>query len=391
MRERRQAPTRTSQFKRKNNVNEKVILRGKVDYIILLTVIMLVLFGVIMIFSASYYSAKNEFNDIFYYFKRQFAWSVIGFFAMIFVSNIDYKLFKNFSLHFYLISILFLIIVLIPGIGIEKNGARRWLQFGPIGFQPSEVAKVALCLYLPRYIIKNKGILKTWMGFFRCCIVIMIPAGLIAIENASTAIVLSVIGFSILFVATPRLVYFVLPIIGAMGAVCAMIFGGGFRAARIQAWLDPFSEEHAINKGFQTVQSLLAIASGGLFGLGFGESRQKLGFIPEGHNDIIFAIICEELGVVGAGLLVILFSVLIWRGYNTAMKATNSYNSYVATGITTMITVQVIMNIAVVSNTIPNTGIPLPFISYGGTSLLIMMSSVGVLLSISRYFTDVSQ
>lgn len=361
-----------------------VICKGKVDYIILCSVIILVFLGVTMVFSASYYYAETKMGNIFYFFRAQSMYAILGFILMWFVSQIDWRHFKNFSLLFFVISIFFLIIVLIPGIGIEKNGARRWLQFGPIGFQPSEVSKVALALYLSKFISKRKNILNTWRGFFKCCFIIAIPAVLIGIENRSTAIIVGTIGLSIVFVASKKIRYFLpIPIFGFLG-ILAMIVGGGFRAARIKAWLDPFVDSRGV--GFQTVQSLYAIASGGFFGLGLGQSRQKLGFIPEGHNDIIFAIICEELGLAGAIIFVFLFAMIIWRGYTNAINATNAYMCYVATGITTMIAIQVVINIAVVTNTMPNTGVPLPFVSYGGTALLIMMSSIGIILNISRYF-----
>lgn len=373
-----------------SNTNEKedyiVICKGKVDYIILCSVIILVFLGVTMVFSASYYYAETKMDDIFYFFKAQSMYAILGFILMWFISQLDWRIFKNFSKLIFIISIFFLLIVLIPGIGIEKNGARRWLQLGPIGFQPSEVSKVALILYLSKFISERKRILDTWQGFFKCCFILAIPAVLIGIENKSTAIIVGIIGLSIIFIASNKIRYFLpIPIFSILG-VLAMALGGGFRAARIKAWLDPFVDAKGV--GFQTVQSLYAIASGGFFGLGLGQSRQKLGFIPEGHNDIIFAIICEELGLFGAIIFVFLFAMIIWRGYVNAINSTNSYMCYVSTGITTMIAIQVIMNIAVVTNTMPNTGVPLPFVSYGGTALLIMMSSIGIILNISRYFRN---
>ncbi len=361
--------------------------KGRIDYFILLATIFLVLFGVVMVFSASYYYAKNTYNDTLYFFKRQAIWGVIGFICMIFVSNINYNFFRKYSKMLFMISILLLILVLIPGIGKKVKGARRWIELGPVGFQPSEIAKLGIILYLPNFICSRKKILSRLRGFVICLIIPLIPALLVVVEpNASTAMVMMGIAVSIIFVASPKIWYFFIPVIGAIGAVLAMAFGDGFRKKRFMAWLDPFSDP--TDKGFQTVQSLLAIGSGGLFGLGLGQSRQKLGFIPEAHNDIIFSIICEELGICGAILLVLLFGVLIWRGYHTAMNATNAYCCYVASGITSMIAIQVILNIAVVTNIIPNTGVPLPFISYGGTSLVIMMSSIGILLSISKVFQE---
>lgn len=378
---------RMTKAERKASHLEK-LRKGRVDYFILISTIFLVLFGIIMIFSASFYYAKNNFNDSLYFFKRQLIWAGIGLVMMIIVSNINYNLFRKYSKAIFILAIFLLVIVLIPGIGTKVKGARRWINvFGVFNFQPSEIAKLAVILYLPEFICSKKLDLSLWRCFFVSFIPAAVLAFLIVLEpNASTAIVLMGIAFAIIFVASPKWIHFVVPVIFGIIGVLAMAFGGGFRGERFKAWLDPFAD--ASDTGFQTVQSLLAIGSGGLFGLGLGQSRQKLGFIPEAHNDIIFSIICEELGVCGAILLVLLFGVLIWRGYHTAMNATNTYCCYVATGITSMIAIQAVLNIAVVTNIIPNTGVPLPFISYGGTSVIIMLISIGILLSISKVFQE---
>lgn len=372
-------------------VEEIIINKGKIDSVIIISMVLLVSFGVIMVFSASYYYAKTKIDitngDILYFFKRQGAYAIIGFALLPILTKLDWRVFRNFSKITYFISIVFLTLVLF--IGKEINGAKRWLDLGFIGFQPSEVAKVGLVLYLSKYVSEHKNILNSWKGFFRCCFIIGIPMFLIGIENKSTAIIVGAIGISILFVASPTIKYFLpIPIIGGLGLAGMFMFGDAFRMERLIAWTNPFAEGVSSEKGYQTVQSLYAIASGGFFGLGIGQSRQKLGFIPEGHNDIIFSVICEELGIAGAFMFVLLFSMLIWRGYITAMRVPKSYMTYVCVGIITMIAIQVIINIAVVTNTIPNTGIPLPFISYGGTSLLIIMLSTGIVLNFSRYFTD---
>ena len=368
-------------------VEEVIINRGKIDPIILLSLIILVTFGVIMVFSASYYVGKTKYDDILFFFKKQGGFALLGFLVLPIITKIDWRLYKNFSKLVYIVSIIFLILVVF--VGEEVKGAKRWLEIGPISFQPSEVAKVGLILYLSKYISDNENILNTWKGFFKCCIVIAIPTGLVLIENTSTAIIMGVIGMSILFVASPTIKYFIPMVVGGvLGLAGIILFGEGFRMARIQAWLDPFAEGVSTDVGFQTVQSLYAIASGGFFGLGIGQSRQKLGFIPEAQNDIIFSVICEELGLAGAIIFILLFAMIIWRGYITAIRSPKSYMTYVCVGITTMIATQVIINIAVVTNTMPNTGIPLPFVSYGGTSLLIMMACTGIILNFSRYFKD---
>ncbi|MDE6182265.1 MAG: putative lipid II flippase FtsW, partial [Eubacteriales bacterium] len=372
-------------------IEEVIINKGKVDPIITISMIILVTLGVIMIFSASYYFAQTRLKnpDITYFLKRQGAFALLGFAILPIITKFDWRIFRRFSFIIFCCCLFLSTVVLIPGIGIEANGARRWLGIGSMQFQPAELTKVGLILFLSAFLEKNPNILKNWSGFFKTCIIIGIPFALIGIENASTAIIVGVIGMSIVFVASPRIDYFVFMVIAAVLGLTAMfLFGDPFRMARFQAWLDPFAEGVSNDTGFQTVQSLYAIASGGFFGLGIGQGRQKLGFIPEGHNDIIFSVICEELGIAGALLFIILFTMIIWRGYIIAIRAPKTYMTYVCTGITTMIAVQVIINIAVVTNTIPNTGIPLPFVSYGGTSLLILMASTGVILNFSRYFTD---
>ncbi|WP_317366780.1 putative lipid II flippase FtsW [uncultured Tyzzerella sp.] len=368
-------------------IEEVIIHKGKIDPIILLSLIILVSFGVIMVFSASYYVGKTDFNDILHFFKRQGLFAIIGFILVAIIIHFDWRFYKNSSKMVFIVSIIFLVLVLF--IGKEVKGAKRWIGIGPIQFQPSEVAKVGLILYLSKYVSDNKNILNTWEGFLKCCFIIAIPTGLVLIENTSTAIIMAVIGMSIIFVASPTIKYFVpMVLFGVLGIAGIIIFGDTFRMARVQAWLNPFAEGVINDKGYQTVQSLYAIASGGFFGLGIGQSRQKLGFIPEAQNDIIFSIICEELGLAGAIIFILLFAMIIWRGYIVAIHSPKSYMSYVCVGITTMIAVQVIINIAVVTNTMPNTGIPLPFVSYGGTSLLIMMACTGLILNFSRYFKD---
>ncbi len=385
----RQRKTRIANIRNAESekTQEIIINKGKIDPIILISLIILVIFGVIMVFSASYYVGKTKYNDILYFFRKQSIFAVLGFALLPIVVSVNWKIYRNIAKPLFIIANIFLIAVLF--IGIEVNGAKRWLSIAGLRFQPSEVAKVGLILYLSKFISERKNLLDTWEGFLQCCFIIAIPFSLIAIQNTSTAIILGVIGMSIVFAASPTIKYF-LPfiLVAVLGIAGIIIFGEGFRMARIQAWLNPFAEGVRDVTGFQTVQSLYAIASGGLFGLGIGQSRQKLGFIPEAQNDIIFSIICEELGLFGAAIFVLLFAMIIWRGYIISIRSPKPFMSYVCVGITTMIAVQVVLNIAVVTNTIPNTGIPLPFVSYGGTSLLIMMASTGIVLNFSRFFKD---
>lgn len=355
------------------------------DFTVLFIVLTLVLFGVVMIFSSSYYytmTTERFHNDMFYFLKRQSLWAVLGITAMLVMMNIRYTFWKRFAKAAYWLSNLFLLAL--PFVGIEAGGQKRWLGVGSFSFQPSEFTKIAVILFLSSYAIEHRKELGNLKGFFKACCVLLLPVGLIAISNFSSALLVGLMGATILFVASPRVWYFVAAaiLVAPLCGIAVLIPPFRYRLTRIQTWWDPFA--NPTGTGFQTVQSLYALASGGLFGLGLGQSRQKT-FIPEAYNDIIFAIICEELGIVGAALVILLFAVLIWRGIRIAICAKDSYGMLLATGIISVIAFQSIINIGVVTNTIPNTGQPLPFISYGGTSLLFLMAMVGMLLNISRY------
>jgi len=337
------------------------------------------MFGIVMIFSASYYRGITVFGDKYHFLKNQAGCAVLGFFAMMFMTFFDYRKIKKYAIPAYIVTNILLVLVLI--IGKEINGKKRWL----FGFQPSELSKLALILMLAYLIDKNPKMTNTWKGFFKCMVIIGIPAFLVALQNLSTAIVIGVIGCIIVFVSGAKITYF-LPMVIPVGLAVPVLFfmpDFAYRLERVKIWLDPFSDP--LGKGFQTIQSLFAIASGGLFGRGLGNSIQKLGYIPEAYNDIIFSIVCEELGLVGAGGLILLFAVLISRGIRTSLRAKDVFASLTSAGIVSMVSIQVMINIAVVTNTIPNTGMPLPFISYGGTSLVILMVCMGILLNISCY------
>ncbi|MGN1318732.1 MAG: FtsW/RodA/SpoVE family cell cycle protein [Lachnospirales bacterium] len=365
-----------------NNKPKATVSIGRSDYIIMLCVILLVMFGIIMVFSSSYYTSGRGDGDMYEYLKKELIFAALGFGAMFVATKFPHQSLMRFTKYVYIISCVLLVVVIFAG--KEVGGAKRWIELGPITFQPSEIAKFATILSLATLLHNNPKLLDTWEGVGVYAATFLVPCGLVAVENLSTAIVIGAIACAILFVCTPRFTYF-LPVagLGVIG-VAAMIFGSGFRSDRFAAWIDPFSVSG--DTGYQIVQSLYSIASGGAFGLGLGGSRQKLGYMPEAHNDIIFAVICEELGWFGAAIIVTIFMVLIWRGVLVAVKHSYNYFSMLmATGITTMIAVQVIINIAVVTNSIPNTGIPLPFISYGGTSMIMQLFAMGVLMNISKY------
>lgn len=319
------------------------------DFGLFFVVLTLVLFGVVMIFSASYYetmSSKEYGYDMFYYLKRQGMWAVVGTVGMIVAMNVPYQFWKKLSPTLYWISNGLLAIL--PFVGKNVKGQTRWIEIGSVQFQPSEFTKVAVILYLSYYVINHRKELGNLKGFAKAAGFLALPVLLIAMTNFSSALLLLMVGVTILFVASPRIWYFVAGI-GALvpfAAVMVILPQFRYRLTRITTWLDPWAD--STDAGYQTIQSLYAVASGGLFGLGLGQSRQK-SFIPEAHNDIIFAIICEELGLIGAGLVIILFAVVVWRGIRIAMNARDNYGMLVATGITSVVAFQSLINIGVVN------------------------------------------
>lgn len=375
---------------------EETVYVGNVDYVLAMSIILLVVFGITMIFSSSYYIAAQSNDGMFGYLKRQIVATAVGGTAMIVVAHMDYHFWEKYlSRLIYWGSIVLLVVVL--KFGVEKYGARRWLYVPFLGsFQPSELAKVSLILYLAKLISEDPTRTKTIKGLLRLSITIFIPVGLVLLgKNLSTALILTAIGFGMIFIASPYFWQFVLLGFSGIGALIAYlgIFAkktdSAYRAGRFSVWKDPFSDPTVL--GYQTIQSLYSVASGGLFGLGLGQSRQKLKFLPEPHNDFIFAVICEELGLFGAGIIIFLFAILLWRGFRAAMKAPDVSGSLIASGAMIMIGLQVIINIGVVTNTIPNTGIPMPFISYGGTSVAVILFLMGIVLSVSRYSKQASR
>jgi cell division protein FtsW len=359
-------------------------LRKKVqtDFTLVSIITILIIFGIIMIYSSSYYYSIDMHNDSAYYLKKQIMWGILGIIVMIIVSRVDYHFLNRFAGLMYILTIGFLILVLL--VGKEVKGAKRWLALGPINFQPSEFAKLTIIIvtaYLASKMIDHLG--KYRMILF-ILFVIGIPTALVGAQNMSTAIVVFSIGMAVLFVAVPKvhkLLIIVMPP-GLLGAVLGIIFAG-YRATRVRIWLDgPWTDP--LGAGYQTIQSLYAIGTGGLFGIGLGESMQKRGFIPEAHNDIIFSIVCEELGLFSAMALILLFVLLIWRCMVIASNCSDINGLLIVVGVMSQIGLQVIINIAVVTNSIPATGMPLPFISYGGSSLMFLMVEIGLVLNVAR-------
>lgn len=369
---------------------KKEKLHNYYDYSLLVLVIFIAAFGLVMIYSSSSYTAQThaKYNyDAAYFLKKQAFSAILGVVAMLTVSKIDYRILMKripviritWATALYLLACVLQFIVLF--FGVEANGAKRWLQFGPIGFQPSEITKVAIIVFASYVIYLTPRMLDRFSGFLKVAVYCIVPIGLVLIENMSTAIVLILITGGICFVASRNKKYYIVVIVAAVAALgMFVLFGDAFRMQRIEIWRNV--ETHP--KGFQILQGLYAIASGGLFGTGLGESMQKLGFIPESYNDMIFSIVCEELGLCGAIMVVILFILLLWRIFTVAISAPDLFGALLCVGVLVHIAVQVIINIAVVTNSIPSTGIPLPFISYGGTSVAILLAEMGMVLSVSN-------
>lgn len=366
---------------------------GSYDYTLLFIVLVLLALGLVLLYSTSSYIGAVENNDSAYYLKRQLLFTLLGLGLMVGISYIPCWVWKYLSVPGFLISI-GLILLIIP-YGSEVNGAKRWLHLigGKVSLQPSEVAKVAIII-LTALIIEQLGrrrLQKIW-GF----LLPIVPAGIIALmlwkitNNLSSALVVLAIAFGMLFVACPDYKRFVamavMVAVACVGVVTYIIQNAdqnkmGFRGTRILVWLDP--QAYADDTGFQTLQALYAIGSGGIFGKGLGQSMQKI-IVPEAQNDMIFSIVCEELGLFGAIAIMTLFVLLIWRFILVAANAVDLYGALVVTGVITHISVQVILNIAVVTNTIPNTGVTLPFISYGGSSLFFLLAEIGMVMSVAR-------
>lgn len=356
------------------------------DFWLLMTVLILLSLGLIMVFSASAPTAEREYKDIYFIIKKQLRFAVIGIVAMLLAANYDYQRYgRKTVLALMGSSILMLILVLIPGIGQDINGSWRWLYFGSIPFQPSELAKLSLILFFSYYLSKRKKPLNSLFGDLMpyLFVVGLISLLLLLETHLSATIIMISIAMIILFVAGAKIRHFLILSAPVCAVLVAVISFTDYMTPRINAYLDPWSDKRGI--GWQTINSLYAIGSGGLFGRGLGQSMQKFGYIPYAHNDYIFAILAEELGYIGVVAVLLLFAIFIWRGIKIAVHARDTYSSLIAVGITALIAVQSLFNVAVVTNTVPPTGVSLPFFSSGGTSLVLFMVEVGILLNISRY------
>lgn len=366
-----------------------ILKSGRIDAIFLLSVILLSLFGTVMVFSAGQAYAYARYGDGYYFVKKQIIWLLLGFAVMHLASRIDIDLYKKYTPHLYVFTLLLLILVLV--VGFVGNGAQRWISIGPLTIQPSEIAKLSLVMMLARYFSdyegkateKKSGRVALIYGTLIPSLIMLIPIILVMLQkHLSCIIILGAIGLILIFTAGVNPKYISIFCAFCVAAVTYLALFTDYTKDRITVWQNP--EAYKLTGGWQTLQGLMAIGSGGIFGVGLGKSILKHCYVSEPANDMIFAILCEELGFVGAAVAMLLFGFLIYRGTLVAIRSSDTYTRLVALGICIKMGVQVLLNIAVVTNTIPNTGISLPFFSYGGSSLVMLFFEMGVILSISR-------
>lgn len=364
--------------------SSRVSPRVGMDQVLLCVTMMLTIVGLVMVFSASAVLAGNRFHDSWYYLKRQCVWLAVGLILLHLLSRVDYVWWKRLSLPLLGGMTTLLVLVLLPSLGLTANGARRWLGVGPIAIQPAEMLKLGLVVYLAAYLTrKEDGIQDFRTGLLPALMVVGLISGLVLMEpDLGTVVVLGLVTGSLLFVGGARLSHLSTLVLCAVPIGLALVLSTEYRRQRLMAFLEPWSD--ASDTGFQITQSFLAFGSGGLFGVGLGEGKQKLFFLPEAHTDFVLALIGEELGFVGAGVIIILFAVFMIRGFQISTRARVPFGRYLGIGITTLIGIQAIVNACVVTGLVPTKGLTLPFVSYGGSSLVVSLAGVGMLLSISR-------
>lgn len=373
---------RVLRTKERGHTSEKIVLdeHGMIDMPFMILTVLLVGIGVIMMFSASYASAYIQESSSTYYFARQGVFALVGIGLMLGISRLSYRFW--YPLAFPIFAGTMFLMMLVPLIGTAEGGAKRWLNLG-ISFQPSEIAKLAVIMAFARLITTTKEKIKTikglvpFIGLYLCVVVLLIPQ-----KHLSAIVIITGIVAAMLFMGGAQLRWFGIGIAGMALFLFIYLSIMDYAGDRVTAWLDPWSDPQ--DSGFQIIQSLYAIGSGGLMGQGLGRSRQKYLYLPEEHNDYIFPVVCEELGFVGAVLIIVLFMLLILRGYWIAIHARDRFGTLLAAGITTLLALQVFLNIGVVTNFLPSTGISLPFFSYGGTALVLQLFEMGLVLSVSR-------
>ena len=353
------------------------------DFVIFFVTLILISIGTIMVFSSSAYSNLMAHGDQYFILRRQFTNLFIGLIALIVAMNVHYKILRKFATPILLVTLGLLGITAL--MGHEVSGAGRWIEIAGIRFQPSEVAKLAVVIFVAKSLCINKEYLKDFgKGLLPQLVILGIVCGLVMLQpDLGTTVAIAGTVFLLWAVAGVRLLHLAGLAIAGLAAIAALIIDEPYRMRRIEAFINPHADP--LGSGYQAIQSLLALGSGGLLGLGLGEGRQKLLYLPEQHTDFIYAVIGEELGFAGAGLILVLFVIFAWRGFRIALTAPDYFTSLLAAGITIMIVFQAFLNIGVVTGSLPTTGITLPFISYGGSSLIFTMAGVGILLGISRY------
>lgn len=382
--------TRTAERKRSRffRKQDKIISRelskrrasSYVDYTLVLLLILLMGFGFLMLYSTSSYSSYMTYGHSFHYLIRQGSFAILGLAAMLALARMDYRKLCGLRWSIYILAWGGTLLLLV--FGRSANGSTRWLRLGPVSVQPSEIAKTAVIILTAGLISLHPRLVNQWKGLVLFSLAQLALAAPILKENMSTSIiVVGIVFFMLLIASRERRAFFYAGLIGLGLGTAGVVFGGAYRLARIRVWLHP--ELDASDKGYQIMQALYAIGSGGLFGKGLGESMQKQ-FIPEAQNDMIFSVITEELGIFGAVILIILYLVLIWRLTMIAMYCKDLFGSFLVIGIAVHMGLQVLMNIAVVTNSMPNTGVTLPFVSYGGSALLMTMIEMGIALSVSK-------
>lgn len=365
-------------------MEKKRIKKGRPDVTLLGILIIMITFGLIMVFSASTPSAFYQHGNRFYFIKRQFIWTMLGFVAMFFMANMNYRIVKQWAGVFLIVSIV--LMFLVPLIGVEVNGAKRWLGIGPVTFQPSEISKFALIFYFAKRMSENrKGHLTNFVyGLLPYIGILCAFLFAMFLQDHLSAMVITFATLMVmLLVGGANIKHFVIMGGAGAGVLIPFAFLESYRLKRLMAFMDPF--KYAKDIGWQIVQGLYAIGSGGIFGRGLGQARQKFLYVPEAHNDYIYAILCEELGLIGAICVAVLFIALITRCIIIAINAPDTFSKMTVFGITTLVAFQYIINIGVVTSVLPNTGMQLPFFSAGGSSLVFLMAAMGVVLNISRY------
>ena len=401
-----QKPNRKGEIRVKGE-DGRVLVRKKIkhhifalgmglDLPLLILICILTAIGLVMLFSASYAYAFSNYGDSFMFIKKQGQFALIGIVVMLLISMYDYHQFHKLATLIYIVAVGLLLVVFFGGLlGIEwlvpnKNGATRWINLGFVEFQPSEVGKFAMVTMLADYISRKsekilssntKGVLPCFGFFIGIAVLVVLE------KHLSATIIITLLAFIIMYIGGIKLRWFVgIGALAVVGVACLVLFTDMFShsLARIQGWLDPFNPPEGVDT-WQTRQGLYAIGSGGILGVGLGQSKQKYLYLPEPQNDFIFAIVCEELGFIGAVIIILLFAMLIWRGVYISINAKDKFGTLLGLGITFIVGIQTVLNICVVTNAIPNTGISLPFFSYGGTSLLMLLGEMGILLSISRH------